>query len=137
MADQELRRLAEDATQGEWHWDCDEVKGDPFGRVRYQVITSGKTITKIYYSSYEGGPTNAKDDAAYIAAANPAAILELLDRLEKAEKDAERLVWAMHNMSNPFGRHEFGFSQHVLEQGSTGDINDCRTYIDAQMEASK
>ena len=57
--------------------------------------------------------------------------------LEEAEADEQRLVWAMHNMSNPFGRHEFGFSQHVLERGSTGDIDDCRTYIDAHLESLK
>jgi len=80
------------------------------------------------------GVVSANEHGGFVAYGD---YLELLDRLENAEKDAARLVWAMHNMSNPFGRHEFGFSQHVLEQGSTGDINDCRTYIDAAMEASK
>jgi hypothetical protein len=57
--------------------------------------------------------------------------------LEEAKADEQRLVWAMHNMSNPFGRHEFGFSQHVLERGSVGDIDDCRSYIDAHLESLK
>ena len=40
-------------TEGVWHWHGDPVKGDPTGRVRFEVVTSGKTITRIYYSSYE------------------------------------------------------------------------------------
>jgi hypothetical protein len=56
-------------TPGPWHWDSDPVKGDPTGRVRYRVTTIGKTITQVYYSSFEGGLTNAEDDARLIAAA--------------------------------------------------------------------
>lgn len=56
-------------TPGPWHWDSDPVKGDPMGRVRYQVCALGKTITKVYHSSYEGGLTNAEADARLIAAA--------------------------------------------------------------------
>lgn len=56
-------------TPGPWHWESDEVKGDPTGRVRYQVVALGKTVTRVYYSSYEGGQTNAEADARLIAAA--------------------------------------------------------------------
>lgn len=56
-------------TPGPWHWEADVVKGDPTGRVRYQVTALGKTVTRVYYSSYEGGPTNAKADAMLISAA--------------------------------------------------------------------
>jgi hypothetical protein len=56
-------------TPGPWHWDSDPVKGDQLGRVRYRVAALGKTITQLYYSSYEGGPTNAEADARLIAAA--------------------------------------------------------------------
>jgi hypothetical protein len=37
--------------------------------VRYRVCALGKTVTQVYYSSFEGGPTNAEDDARLIAAA--------------------------------------------------------------------
>lgn len=60
-------------TPGPWHWDSDPVKGDPLGRVRYRVITIGKTITQCYYSS---GDTCAEWDARLIAAAP-----DLLDAL--------------------------------------------------------
>lgn len=56
-------------TPGPWHWDSDPVKNDPHNRVRYRVTALGKTITQVYYSSYEGGPTNAEADARLIAAA--------------------------------------------------------------------
>lgn len=56
-------------TPGPWHWDCDPVKNDPTGRVRYQVTALGKTIAKTYYSSFEGGLTNAEADTKLIAAA--------------------------------------------------------------------
>ncbi len=56
-------------TPGPWHWDSDPVKGDPTGRVRYRICALGKTITQVYYSSFEGGPTNAEADARLIAAA--------------------------------------------------------------------
>jgi len=65
-------------TPGPWHWEADEVKGDPTGRVRYQVTALGKTVTRVYYSSFEGGPTNAEADAKLIAAAP-----ELLEALRK------------------------------------------------------
>jgi hypothetical protein len=56
-------------TPGPWYWEADPVKGDPTGRVRYQVVATGKTVTRVYYSSFEGGPTNAEADARLIAAA--------------------------------------------------------------------
>lgn len=69
-------------TPGPWHWEADEVKGDPTGRVRYQVTSLGKTVTRIYCSSFEGGQTNAIYDAMLIAAAP-----DLLEALEQALPD--------------------------------------------------
>lgn len=63
------RRMTMTHTPGPWHWDSDPVKGDPLGRVRYRVVACGKTITQVYYSSFEGGATNAEADARLIAAA--------------------------------------------------------------------
>lgn len=64
-------------TPGPWHWDSDPVKGDPTGRIRYRVVALGKTIAQTYYSSYEGGLTNAEADTRLIAAAP-----DLLEALE-------------------------------------------------------
>lgn len=53
-------------TPGPWHWDSDPIKGDPLGRIRYRVTTTGKTITQCYYSSSD---ECAEYDARLIAAA--------------------------------------------------------------------
>ena len=72
-------------TPGPWYWDSDPVKGDQFGRIRYQVVASGKTIAKTYYSSYEGGLTNAESDTRLMAAAP-----EMLAALEGVLRVADR-----------------------------------------------
>ena len=65
---QELRRLAEAVGENT--------------RSRFDLDDSGWSLVGDDYEAQ-----------AYIAAANPAAILSLLDRLEAAEKDAARLDW--------------------------------------------
>jgi len=75
---QELRKLAEAATVGVW-----KASGFSVNSKEHGWATIANTEL-----DYDGMAENA----AYIAAANPAAILELLDRLEKAEKDAARLL---------------------------------------------
>ena len=78
----ELRRLAQAATKGPW-------------------VSQGRYIGTPRHMSYVGEVRNqcgnwsdtekSRSDAAYIAAANPAAITELLDRLEAAEKERDDL----------------------------------------------
>jgi hypothetical protein len=70
-------------TPGPWHWDSDPMKGDPFNRVRYRVVTTGKTITQCYYSSSD---EHAEADARLIAAAP-----ELLDALLAAQRRLEQI----------------------------------------------
>jgi hypothetical protein len=77
-------------TPGVWKWDSDPVKGDPLGRVRFRVVTMGKTITQCYYSSSD---ENAEADARLIADAGtvfhttgltPSQLVERVKELEKA-----------------------------------------------------
>ncbi|HET6890517.1 MAG TPA: hypothetical protein VFH31_05395 [Pyrinomonadaceae bacterium] len=82
-------------TPGPWHWEADAVKGDPYDRVRYQVTALGKTVTRVYYSSYEGGPTNAEADARLIAAAPE--LLAALIEMEREKADYMRL----NNLGDP------------------------------------
>jgi aspartate aminotransferase-like enzyme len=55
--------------------------------------------------------------------------------LESAEKDAARLVFAMSNCNTLLFANKFAI--HVIRVGGTGDIHDCRNYIDTVMEAAK
>lgn len=84
--------LAMRPTPGPWHWEADEVKNDPTGRVRYQVTTLGKTVTRVYYSSFEGGPTNAEADAALIAACHPEALHALLEERKAMQAKIDALM---------------------------------------------
>ena len=94
-SDDELRRLAEAATPGPWF--AHEAKRSAntkyrwVGRRHHQQNGSG--VCRIIG---DPGPPDRKDaDAAYIAAANPAAILALLDRLRDAEAREARLREAL------------------------------------------
>lgn len=81
----ELRRLAQAATPGPW-------KMLPVGDGRQKFAVADSEFLSILTVTDEGGATFGTvyddADAKFIAAANPAAINELLDRLEEAESDA-------------------------------------------------
>ena len=91
MTHARLKQLLQSATPLPWHWDSDPVKGDPTGRVRYHVCALGKTVTKVYYSSFEGGPTCAEADAALIA--------EGITALPEILAENERLKAALEELS--------------------------------------
>lgn len=114
---QELRKLAEAATVGIWKASGFDVNSKEHG---WATIANTEL-------DYDGMAENA----AYIAAANPAAILALLDRVEKAEKDAERYRWLVDAdmLSSPSVDMADAFSKY------TGSALDAA--IDAAMEASK
>jgi len=80
----ELRRLAQAATPGPWinHGRQPNVAGLPHSAV------AAKTLLARVYSEAYGDVEQETANASFIAAANPAAISELLDRLEAAEADA-------------------------------------------------
>ena len=81
----ELRRLAQAATPGPW-------KMLPVGDGRQKFAVADSEFLSILTVTDEGGATFGTvyddADAKFIAAANPAAISELLDRLEAAESEA-------------------------------------------------
>lgn len=82
----ELEQKAKAATHGEWHQGTD---------LRQIEAGNGTIICHVSGSSFNG---STQDDAAHIAAANPATILALVEhirslteRMERAEKDAGRI----------------------------------------------
>lgn len=88
---QELRRLAEAATPGPWK-ECGHARGGcSCGMVWSRA--ADLPVAEAWRGDQEAPEPaeGAKANAAFIAAANPAAILSLLDELERAESDAERL----------------------------------------------
>lgn len=89
-----LRRLAQAATPGPWinHGRQPNVAGLPHSAV------AAKTLLARVYSEAYGDVAQETANADLIAAANPAVISELLDRLESAERErddvAQQLVQA-------------------------------------------
>lgn len=55
---------------------------------------------------------------------------ELPKQIER--NDAARLVWAMNHMGLGSTHRDFG--SHVLNIGGVGDLDDCRVFVDAQMQ---
>lgn len=134
---QELRKLAEAATQGEWH------QTPPSGMHQGRMIVTDERVGCIG----ETHNANAKQNAAYIAAVNPAVILALLDRVERAEKDAERYRWLRSPDTDvslvidkrtgwvPPDEHVEGVGGYHTYEYRAGEELD--TAIDSAMEASK
>ena len=94
--DEELRRLAEAATPGPWRYELDGPKSNDMRHAVLAEITD-LWIVACYRSgttpeddSSEAADAEAEANARLIAAANPAAVLSLLDRLEVVERDAAR-----------------------------------------------
>jgi hypothetical protein len=81
----ELRRLAQAATPGPWinHGRQPNVAGLPHSAV------AAKTLLARVYSEAYGDVEQETANASFIAAANPAAISELLDRIETAEEERD------------------------------------------------
>lgn len=80
----ELRRLTQAATPGPWvnYGRQPSAAGLPHSAV------AAKTLLARVYSEAYGDVEQETANAEFIAAANPAAVSELLDRLEAAEKDS-------------------------------------------------
>ncbi len=78
---QELRKLAEAATQGKWS------QTPPSGIYQGRMIVTDNRAACIG----ETHNVNATENAAFIAAANPAAIIAILDERDQLQAENERL----------------------------------------------
>jgi len=91
MAYEELKRLAEEATPGPWQNGIDDLEGvvAPHNPGLGNVICIPPK--RNMYSSLERWP----DNAAFIAAANPSAILALIAQNETLERERDTLAEAL------------------------------------------
>ena len=103
-----LRQLAQAATPGPW-------KMLPVGDGRQKFAVADSEFLSILTVTDEGGATFGTvyddDDARFIAAANPATAIELLDRLEAAEKEIE----SWKGLAKQFGNEADALRAKVAE----------------------
>ena len=88
-----IRAAAEAATPGPWY-----AAGPSFGAplpkyINCVIVENEDGDADDICIAPLGCAAISTNDLTFIATANPAAILELLDRLEAAEKDAARYRW--------------------------------------------
>ncbi len=89
----ELKRLAEQATPGEWSW-VDGASPSDMGAL---ISADGKRVC--WFGDFgndecsypAAGDSPSDDDQAFLAAANPARIITLVDECEKHERTIARL----------------------------------------------
>lgn len=87
---EELKRLAEAATPGKWSTDiCQIDKSWLKGRLQNCVINPSGVVAVV---------SESDPDAAFIAAANPAAIQSLLAEFDRLEAQRDRLLSALKDV---------------------------------------
>lgn len=121
----ELRRLAEAATPGPWIdsgcGDVEDLKKRRRIAIFYRPV-QGQTL----HQGFDGSMANA----SFIAAANPATILALLDELEAAQRDAERYRWLRK-------LPDFQFWTYAQFEDVTDTLDEQDAAIDAAMQEQK
>ena len=104
---QQLREAAEKATQGTWHADD--------GFIGHSITCAVDGSNKLL-ATVEGA--NAKADMAFIALANPANVLVLLDALEEAEYQRENI----HRVNCELFDKVCAAEKHITEQQPVADV---------------
>ncbi len=114
---EELKRLAEAATPGPWEYDYDDQDHDRLGGILW-----GTNHYAIATIPYNGQVSDEKVTATgnYIAAANPAAVLELIrqwDELLSALKEARELVedWGAYAPAYMQEKHDLEGDMNKLD----------------------
>ena len=121
----ELERRAKSAGGQEWTLTIDAT-GDAF--------LSAENSEYVAEVGAVGEDGIVSDYGKFIAAANPAVVLELVRRLREAEKDANRLEWMMNNAT----RGDLSrYPHHVLRRAGNGDMSDIRTFIDDEIQPTR
>lgn len=123
-----LAALARAATPGPW---CQDYKKFSHVYPTGQSSTLSKPIAVVNGGTHTGTMTNA----AYIAAANPAAVLALIARVRELEGDAGRFKWILSRVRYAQVSEET-WRADVHWHSTGGDLCD-RDAIDAAMKEPK
>lgn len=120
---QALRLAAENATPGEWCADD------------YHGVIADAGLNANYYIASCSGPDN-RANKRFIAAANPATVLALLDELESAEKRNAKLQSENAYIRNRFkeldlliGKNILVMQAAIIEWQATGDAKSGLAWI--------
>lgn len=127
---QELRRLAEAATAGPW-------RRGTFGGVYIDTEPNGYGIAQC--STKSGPMRNCNCNEAFIAAANPATILALLDRLALAERaGAVAVPDGVRNVGAQLANIAFNWSQstRTLTESDCALLKSLQVKWDAALAAA-
>jgi len=130
--EQKLRELAEDATQGPWVAE-DWASKDSDGAIDVcgTSVMSPTALCGIFTVALEGDETN---DVDYIAAANPSAILALLDELQSLR--SERAAWLVsaENAEKDAARYRWMQETFTSDDAWPDDVADAKT--ETQLDAA-
>lgn len=102
----ELRQSAQAATPGPWYIGSGTYEGRNIYSVEAVTDDEGFTYNPVVATAEDDDVVCWEANARLIAAANPAVISELLDRLEAAEKELAELRSSMKFRTSLIGRTE-------------------------------
>ena len=108
---QALRLAAENATPGEWCTDD------------YHGVIADAGLNANYYIASCSGPDN-RANKRFIAAANPATVLALLDELEKMQAQSSKWCEAFHKAVSVGARYEERIAELELKLESADKLQD-------------
>lgn len=131
----ELRRLAQAATPGPW-WVNQDGLNHGFERGVLEINANDWHALAGAWAINGAKPSEeGAANAAYIAAANPAAISELLDRLEATEKEREMDEERIANLMADLNR--IGHENDALRTALADLLNDLEERAKWNLEASQ
>ena len=108
---QALRLAAENATPGEWCADD------------YHGVIADAGLNANYYIASCSGPDN-RANKRFIAAANPATVLALLDELEKMQAQSSKWCEAFHKAVSVGARYEERIAELEAKLDSADKLQD-------------
>lgn len=130
-----LRALAEKATPGPWEAfeDSDEhLAGCP--PTMEWLVTATDPGEEFYEEIINWGNRGRREDAEFIAAANPSVVLALLDRLERAEAAIKRTREAVIT-GHDGGR--CGVKEHSKSSAASEGYKRCARFVLAALDTGK